>query len=217
MRLASSYSFEFDTNKMKSKITNIEFITNEQALVTSNDSKIRLIKVSNGLVLKEFIGCKNEDTMIRGSYEEISNRVVCSSDDGVVFVWNNNSSKDKNITLLKHKHISVDSFDYFIPFKTKKFDPKEQSLPQSTEINENTPEIATICVCSVFINNKMLSDYSEKVNMFIKEIFVKHLIVNCSNKGSVQVLVNLDHLKTFSKKYLKSSTNTAIKSDHRLL
>lgn len=216
-----SYSFEFKNNKDKAKITNIEFISNDKALVTVNDSRIRLIKISNGQVLKEFIGINNNDTMIRASYDEISNRVICSGDDGKVAIWCNKNTANEQLSLLKHKMLTIDAYEVFTPFKA---DYKIQSdvlldikSEKSKENVKKEDEPAHICVCTVFVKEKMLAEYSEKVNTFLKDVFVRNIIVNCSNKRLIQVIGNFENLRSMGKRIRENSLTYKFKKQNRIV
>lgn len=218
--MQNSHSFEFESNKNKDKITGICFITSERALVTSNDSKVRLIKISNGQVIKEFLGVNNRDTMIKASYDEISNRIICAGDDGKVVIWNNKSLEKEHISLLKHNIIIIDSYEFTNPFsnvdsKLYNIDVYDNSNSNKNDIKEED-NFMHISVCSVFLKDKMLADYCSKINFFTKELFVKNVIVNCSNKKLLQVLVNFEFLKTMTLKYKQNDVLFKAKSQLRI-
>jgi len=113
--LQTNYSFEIEDNTSKAKITSIRFINKDQILVTVNDNITRILKVSNGQVIKVFLGNKNSDTLLKSSYDEIFNKILCSGDDGKVYVWSNNN-KEKAISILKSKVIICEQSEIINPF-----------------------------------------------------------------------------------------------------
>jgi hypothetical protein len=56
-------------------------------LITTNDSSIRLVDINDGKQIQKYKGLKNDDYMIRASFEEIYDLVISASDDGYVYVW----------------------------------------------------------------------------------------------------------------------------------
>jgi hypothetical protein len=90
-KLKYTYSFHLKNKKGAysdgTKITNLEFLNNNTILATTNDSSIRLVNACDGKPLQKFKGLINDKSILRGFYEEIYDLVVCSSDDGYVYVW----------------------------------------------------------------------------------------------------------------------------------
>jgi WD40 repeat protein len=81
------------------KITNIEFVNRTQALVTTNDSRIRLVNISDGKMIQKYKGHLNEEYMIRAFVEDSNDMVISASEDGNVLTWtkfNKESNKRKN-------------------------------------------------------------------------------------------------------------------------
>ncbi len=89
-----SYSFNLKNKKGNyssgTKITNLEFLNNNTILATTNDSSIRLVNASDGKTIQKYKGLINDKTILRAFYEEIYDLVICSSDDGYVYVWKKN-------------------------------------------------------------------------------------------------------------------------------
>jgi hypothetical protein len=81
------------------KITNIEFLNKSMALITTNDSRIRLINISDGKLIHKYKGLQNEESMIRASIEEGKDMIVAASEDGYNYIWhkfNKESNSKKN-------------------------------------------------------------------------------------------------------------------------
>lgn len=60
-----------------------------QILVTTNDSRLRLIHMADYSMQWKYSGLKNESMQIRASFSEDGQYVICSSEDGRVFIWDN--------------------------------------------------------------------------------------------------------------------------------
>jgi hypothetical protein len=90
-KIKYSYSFHLKNKKGGysdgTKITNLEFLNNNTILATTNDSSIRLVNACDGKSLQKFKGLINEKSILRAFFEEIYDLVICSSDDGYVYVW----------------------------------------------------------------------------------------------------------------------------------
>lgn len=69
------------------KVTGIEFLNVNLAMVTTNDSKIRFIDLRSGKVLFKVKGHKNEAFPVRASMSDDLAYVVCGSEDGEVYLW----------------------------------------------------------------------------------------------------------------------------------
>lgn len=69
-------------------MTGIYFKNMKEAIITTNDSRIRLINGYDGKSIKKFKGHLNDESLIRANYEEIYGMIICASDDGYVYLWN---------------------------------------------------------------------------------------------------------------------------------
>ncbi len=69
------------------KVTNIGFVNKNTALITTNDSSIRMVNIATGKTLQKYKGLKNDDYMIRAVYEELFDLVISASDDSYVYIW----------------------------------------------------------------------------------------------------------------------------------
>ena len=72
-QLKYSYSF-YCKNKIGKysggrKITSIEFINRNSLLVSTNDSRVRLVNVFDGKVIQKYKGLVNEEFMLKAYYE----------------------------------------------------------------------------------------------------------------------------------------------------
>lgn len=69
------------------KVTGIEFLNLNVAMVSTNDSRIRFIDIRDGKVVFKIKGHKNETLPLRASLSEDLAHVVSGSEDGDVYVW----------------------------------------------------------------------------------------------------------------------------------
>jgi WD40 repeat protein len=152
-RIEYLYSFDAKMRKYEGrKVTSIEFMSNEKILVTTNDSRIRMLNVFDGRLIQKFKGFQNEKSLLKASYFEMGECVVCPSDTKYVYVWDRDSN-----------------YEYFKPYSEK------TSL-------------------SIFANDAIFSNYLKKITDLNIGICVKEIILNFSESGRMQILINIDIL-----------------------
>ena len=95
-------------NSLGKKVTNIDFINRNVAIITTSDSRIRRISMTDGKMLNKYKGLVNEDSMIRASCDLCNDVIICGSEDGFVYVWSIKNKEDDN---KKNYH-----YEYFKPF-----------------------------------------------------------------------------------------------------
>lgn len=78
-----------------SKITAIEYLPpmegldiGPKILVTSNDSKLRLLDLRDKGVSKKFKGHLNREGQVRASFSDDGHFVICGSEDKSIYIWN---------------------------------------------------------------------------------------------------------------------------------
>ena len=69
------------------KVTSIDFLSLNIAMVTTNDSRIRFIDARNGKSIYKIKGHKNESFPIRASISDDLAYVICGSEDGDLYLW----------------------------------------------------------------------------------------------------------------------------------
>ena len=95
-------------NCLGKKVTNIDFINRNVAIITTCDSRIRKISMIDGKMINKYKGLVNEDSMIRASSDLCNDVIISGSEDGCVYVWSiNNKENDER----KNYH-----YEYFKPF-----------------------------------------------------------------------------------------------------
>jgi WD40 repeat protein len=153
------------------KVTNIQFINHSRALISTNDSRIRFVNMSDGKMIHKYKGLLNEESMIRAYYEyvfinfrEIHELVICASADGMCYIWNLYNKEHTN----KRKNYSC---EFFKPF--------EKDIPTS----------------SIFLNDICSNNYIKKVIQLTTKVRVSSIILNVSQGGRIQVLLNCENLE----------------------
>lgn len=69
------------------KVTNIDFLSVNIAMITNNDSRIRFIDARNGKQIYKIKGHKNESFPIKASISDDFSHVICGSEDGDLYLW----------------------------------------------------------------------------------------------------------------------------------
>jgi WD40 repeat protein len=94
------------------KITHIDFINRTQALITTNDSRIRLVNVSDGKMIHKYKAHLNEEYMIRAFSDDTNDLIISASEDGFVYIWNRlnkENNKKKNYYYEFYRPFSKDT------------------------------------------------------------------------------------------------------------
>jgi WD40 repeat protein len=140
------------------KVTGIEFINNNVILVSTNDSRIRLLNIYDGKTIQKFKGHTNEKSLLKAFYDDTYNLVISTSDDNRVYIW------DKKPNVLK----TNSNCEYIKPFRS----------PHRVQI-------------SMFVDEVNYTIFTKKLLAMTKSIFLKNMIVNVTNTGVIQILINL--------------------------
>ena len=147
-------------NSLGKKITNITFINKINALVTTCDSSIRLIEMSDGKNITKYRGYENENSMIRATPDLSNDVIISGSENGFCYLWNIANKKDK-----KRKNYN---YEYFQPF------------------------LRDIVECSIIIDEKCFVNYIKKVLKITNRINIISVIINSTDKGKIEVLLNIN-------------------------
>ena len=164
-KISYNYSFfvrnRVGKNSLGKKVTNIEFVNRNSALITTCDSRIRYVSIPDGKMIHKYKGLINEKSMIRAHCDFIYDLVISGSENGYCYIWSRNNKEDKN---KKNYH-----YEYFKPF--------------SKDIVE----------CSMFVNENCMAGYLKKFFKLTTNVFIISIIVNATDKGRIQILLNVDN------------------------
>ena len=176
-----SYSFHIRNKKGKKsidrKITDMQFITKTQLLVTTNDNRIRIVNINDGNVIQKFRGHKNTEGMLKCSYCENYELIVSPSEDKYVYLWNikNNKKKIKKPEKMDKKlNQKIHNFEYFKPIYSER------------------KEFCTHCT---FIEGENIINYNHKLYKNEIFIYIKNVILCTTNKGYIQVILDFNFLE----------------------
>mmetsp|Transcript_22521 Transcript_22521/g.22252 ORF Transcript_22521/g.22252 Transcript_22521/m.22252 type:complete len:106 (+) Transcript_22521:825-1142(+) len=74
------------------KITGFDFLDDQQFIVSTNDSRVRLYSLEDFNVKQKYKGCKNEKFPIKASFSHNNMHLISGSENGKVCIWNTFSS-----------------------------------------------------------------------------------------------------------------------------
>ena len=188
-----SYSYSFhvrNKNKkgsMKKKITDIKFIKKNEILVTTNDSRIRIININDGSVIQKFKGHKNLEGMLKCDFCENYEIIISPSEDKYVYLWN--IEKKKKLDIMNDLVININN----VTNKEQKLNNKkvynyEYFKPKYSERKE-------YCTQCLFLEGQNLINYNHKIYNNELLIYIKNIIILTTNKGNIQVLLNFNALE----------------------
>lgn len=94
------------------KITGFDFLDEQQFIVTTNDSRIRLYSLEDFNIKQKYKGCSNEKFPIKASFSHNSMHILCGSENGKVCIWNTFSNYVSRINRKKsYKNSSYENFN----------------------------------------------------------------------------------------------------------
>ena len=100
-----NYSHNFDVAKQLfgfyhggKKVTNIQFLDKNYALVTTADSIIRYVHMNKGRIIAQYKGYKNDYSMTRAHADLVDDVIIIGGEDNNCYVWKiyEENSKEKN-------------------------------------------------------------------------------------------------------------------------
>ncbi len=188
-----SYSYSFhvrNKNKkgsMKKKITDIKFIKKNEILVTTNDSRIRIININDGSVIQKFKGHKNMEGMLKCDFCENYEIIISPSEDKYVYLWN--IEKKKKLDIMNDLVININNeTNKEQKLNNKKIYNYEYFKPKYSERKE-------YCTQCLFLEGQNLINYNHKIYNNELLIYIKNIIILTTNKGNIQVLLNFNALE----------------------
>ena len=188
-----SYSYSFhvrNKNKkgsMKKKITDIKFIKKNEILVTTNDSRIRIININDGSVIQKFKGHKNLEGMLKCDFCENYEIIISPSEDKYVYLWN--IEKKKKLDVMNDLVININNAtNKEQKLSNKKVYNYEYFKPKYSERKE-------YCTQCLFLEGQNLINYNHKIYNNELLIYIKNIIILTTNKGNIQVLLNFNALE----------------------
>ena len=96
-------------NSFGKKITSIEFVNKNYGIISSCDSRIRLLSMNDGKIIYKYKGYLNENSMIKSCIDYNYDIIITGSEDGFVYVWN----------IYNQDNIKT-NYEYFKPYSQEK-------------------------------------------------------------------------------------------------
>ena len=175
-----SYSFHVRNKKgkgpMNKKITDMQFLTKNHILVTTNDNRIRIININDGSVIQKFRGHKNTEGMLKCAYCENYEIIISPSEDKYIYLWNikKKKKKDKEQKVEKKLNQKIHNYEYFKPIYSER------------------NEYSTQCL---LIEGENLVNYNHKLYNNELLIYIKNIILFTTNKGNIQIILDFSPLE----------------------
>ena len=144
-------------NSLGKKITSIEFFNKNDAVISSCDSRIRLMSMNDGKLIRKYKGHINENYMIRSCIDYDYDIIITGSEDGFCYVWNIDDVEKK-----------VLNYECFKPYSQE------------------------IIHCSLIVPEKCYCNFLKKIMKITDKLLVTSIIINASNKGKLEILLNID-------------------------
>ena len=163
-KISYSYSFvcrnrlgKFSKGK---KITSIDFTDKAKALITTSDSRIRYVYMSDGKIISKYKGHSNKNSMIRSGLDLCNDYIISGSENNNCYIWSLFNTENKKIKNYR--------YEYFKPFS-----------------RENI-------YCSIIVPEFCYANYIKKIYKYTSKINILSIIINATDNGRVEVLLNVD-------------------------
>ena len=144
-------------NSLGKKITSIEFFNKNDAIISSCDSRIRLMSMNDEKLIHKYKGHVNENSMIRSSIDYNYDIIISGSENGFCYVWDIDSEEKKNLNC-----------EFFKPYSQE------------------------LIHCSLIVPEKCYCNFFKKIMKITDKLLVTSIIINATNKGRLEVLLNID-------------------------
>lgn len=154
-------------NRLGKKVTCIEFINKTTALVTTADSRLRYVSMPDGKLISKYKGHLNEQAMIRATSDYMNDSIICGSENGFCYLWSRINKHNSKTKAKKKKNYS---FEFFKPFAKD------------------------IVKCSIIANEQCSAGFLKKVFKLTTNLFIWSIIVNATEQGRLQVLLNVEEI-----------------------
>jgi len=163
LKFQSTYDCKNGSGKYSDgrKVTGIEFINNNEMLVSTNDSRIRLLNIKENRTKTKFKGHENNELMIKAFYDETNSYIISASDDGFIYIW-------KKEIAYNDKTLKNDAYIRFKPFE-------DGSSTCSFFLNETdfVPYQKKLLNHGLFIKNVILSLSKDgKMRVIVNPVFI---------------------------------------------
>jgi len=150
------------------KITGLTFLSLNELLVTTCDSRLRLIDLTDYQQIFKYKGHSNTSLPMCASSDNNNTHIICGSEDGNVYIWNKVSTYVPSInpifTLFKKDRNG--SIEFFKPFQEKKM----------------------AVTCALFLPMNVMKPTMQKFGLY--DIIVGSVFIACGMNGHMRIFVN---------------------------
>jgi WD40 repeat protein len=175
MEVSCKNKFSFGKlNKVGKKVTNITFTDEQEFLVTTNDSRMRLIDFVTYKTIMKYKGHTNTKLLLPVSYSYEKQTILTGSEDGRVYMWNRTSDYVPQINPIytmrkKNRNTSHESFRPFAKVMTP---------------------------CAVWFPYSIMKKFQERIVRNMEQVYVDSLMLLISFDSDIKVVGNLVELST---------------------
>ena len=111
-KIAYNYNFVVSQKKFwifngGKKVTNIQFINKNLAIISTSDSYVRLVNMQEGIIIYQYKGYVNKSSMTRAFTDVSDDVIIVGGEDGNCCLWNLYS---------KEKRLKIKDYEFFKPF-----------------------------------------------------------------------------------------------------
>jgi len=152
------------------KITGFHFLSDFQVLITTNDSRLRLLDLRDYKQISKFKGHTNESLQISATMSDDLEHIICGSEDGSTYVWNCRSKSLKDLTPRQKasgKSDKINSYESFMPFKKK-----------------------TAVTYAMFVPTEVFNNCLDKYRVKADDKLLSHVIIVAGINGVLKVFNN---------------------------
>ena len=101
-------------------MSGIQFWNMKEAIITTNDSRLRLFNIDELLQKVKFKGYKGENLQLKSSLNSTNDRISMGSEDGNIFMWNIEMTHTRRYR--RSDKPKQKAYEYFNPFNIPKID-----------------------------------------------------------------------------------------------
>jgi len=148
------------------------FTDDQEFLVTTNDSRMRLIDFTTYKTIMKYKGHINTKFLIPASYNYEKELIISGSEDGRVYIWN-------RVT------------DY-VPQVNPKYTLRKKNRNLSHESFK--PFAKAITPCAIWIPYNIMKKYKERIARNMEQIYVDSLMLLISYDSDIKIVGNLVEL-----------------------
>ena len=122
------YEYKFDCkNRFGKPITNINFLSLSTCIISSLDSRIRLVNIKNGKIIHKYKGHKNDNNNIKIDVDLCNDIIMSGSENGYCYLW--------NVFNKENGQIKNYSYEYFKPFPSNDIINVSQIISEKCYVN----------------------------------------------------------------------------------